>query len=187
MAARRWTIVCAAVTAGRYAALSGMAAGPGRNPTDHRAGARRRQHCSVRPAPAAGRAAERAAPRDAALQHRPHDAERQLRWRTRPGTRRAAAASGGGRGDRCGACAAPAQPAPVSLSPNRIARLKRFDLSWQAALAKIDANKLSTSCEGRPRDAEGDHSDQPGAARRRFRDRSHSRCRLCPSPRRSSS
>jgi hypothetical protein len=34
---------------------------------------------------------------------------------------------------------------PLSLSPNRIARLKRFDLSWQAALGKLDANKLSTA------------------------------------------
>ncbi len=35
----------------------------------------------------------------------------------------------------------------MSLSPNRIARLKRFDLSWQAALAKIDSNKLSTTAK----------------------------------------
>ena len=41
----------------------------------------------------------------------------------------------------------PQQRAPVSLSPNRIARLKRFDLSWQAALAKIDSNKLSTTAK----------------------------------------
>jgi hypothetical protein len=34
---------------------------------------------------------------------------------------------------------------PLSLSPNRIARLKRFDLSWQAALGKLDAHKLSTA------------------------------------------
>ena len=36
---------------------------------------------------------------------------------------------------------------PLSLSPNRIARLKRFDMSWQAALGKLDAGKLSTSAK----------------------------------------
>ena len=34
-------------------------------------------------------------------------------------------------------------PPPVSMSPNRIARLKRFDTNWQAALGKIDSSKLS--------------------------------------------
>ena len=58
----------------------------------------------------------------------------------------AAAARGGGRGDRGGACRHQ-HAAPVSLSPNRIARLKRFDLSWQAALAKIDSSKLSTTAK----------------------------------------
>jgi len=32
---------------------------------------------------------------------------------------------------------------PPSFSPNRIARLKRFDLDWQAALARLDASRLS--------------------------------------------
>ena len=40
---------------------------------------------------------------------------------------------------------APATSVPLSLSPNRIARLKRYDLSWQAALAKLDASKLSSA------------------------------------------
>jgi len=48
--------------------------------------------------------------------------------------------AGGGRG-RGGAGQAPAEP----LSPNRIARLKRFDLDWQAALEKLDAARLSTA------------------------------------------
>ena len=43
---------------------------------------------------------------------------------------------GGGRGTGGGA------PAAV-LSPGRIARLKRFDLDWQAALARLDASKLT--------------------------------------------
>jgi uncharacterized protein (DUF885 family) len=57
---------------------------------------------------------------------------------------------GGGRGGRgrgaaqSGAAASGATPAaPVSLSPARIARLKRFDLDWQAALARLDAKTLS--------------------------------------------
>jgi hypothetical protein len=53
---------------------------------------------------------------------------------------------GGGRGGRGGAAPAPAAPAPgftVSLSPNRIARLKRFDMDWQAALAGVHASTLS--------------------------------------------
>jgi hypothetical protein len=55
---------------------------------------------------------------------------------------------GGGRGGqgRAGAAAAaPASPEtmPVSMSTNRIARLKRFDTNWQAALATIDAGALS--------------------------------------------
>ncbi len=61
-------------------------------------------------------------------------------------------AGGGGRGGSGGASpnppAAPnpevrAMPANVPVSPNRIARLKRFDLDWQAALAKVDAPRLS--------------------------------------------
>ena len=34
---------------------------------------------------------------------------------------------------------------PLSLSLNRIGRLKRYDMSWQAALARLDASKLSTA------------------------------------------
>ena len=52
----------------------------------------------------------------------------------------------GGRGGRGrGGPPAAAAPAvqPVSLSPARIARLKRFDTSWHAALAKLDAKGLS--------------------------------------------
>ena len=32
---------------------------------------------------------------------------------------------------------------PLVISQSRIARLKRFDISWQSALAKIDATRLS--------------------------------------------
>jgi len=33
----------------------------------------------------------------------------------------------------------------LSLSPSRIARLKRFDVSWQAALGRLDASRLSAA------------------------------------------
>ncbi len=57
---------------------------------------------------------------------------------------------GGGRGQGGrGANTPAATPAPdaapaVSMSPNRIARLKRFDTNWQAVLAKVDPVKLSS-------------------------------------------
>jgi hypothetical protein len=53
---------------------------------------------------------------------------------------------GGGRGGRAGGAPAPA-PAPdtftLSLSPNRLARLKRFDMDWQEALTRLDAGVVS--------------------------------------------
>ena len=59
---------------------------------------------------------------------------------------------GGGRGmegpadGRAGRGAEPpAASAPLSPLPNRIARLKRYDMSWQAALGKLDAGKLSVA------------------------------------------
>ena len=48
----------------------------------------------------------------------------------------------GGRGARGGDGETPAA-VPIALSPARIARLKRFDQSWQAALAKLTAPSLS--------------------------------------------
>lgn len=61
---------------------------------------------------------------------------------------------GGGRGGRGGGQAAePAAPAAsspaftTSLSPNRIARLKRFDLDWQAALKGVNAATLSPAAQ----------------------------------------
>jgi uncharacterized protein (DUF885 family) len=61
---------------------------------------------------------------------------------------------GGGRGQGGpggGRAAGPAGPsavnAPLSLSRNRIARLKRFDTSWQAALARLNADRLSPAAK----------------------------------------
>jgi hypothetical protein len=54
---------------------------------------------------------------------------------------------GGGRGR--GGNAPPATPPPpqVPVSPGRIARLKRFDMNWQAALGRIDAAKLTPAAK----------------------------------------
>jgi hypothetical protein len=56
---------------------------------------------------------------------------------------------GGGRGGRAGGggapVATPAEPpaGPVPVSAGRLARLKRFDLDWQNAVAKLDSSKFS--------------------------------------------
>jgi len=56
--------------------------------------------------------------------------------------------AGGWPGARTGGDSVARDPAKeVVISPRRIARLKRFDLSWQAALDEIDASTLSP--EGR--------------------------------------
>ncbi len=53
-------------------------------------------------------------------------------------------APGGQRGaDAAAGPPAAVPPPPVPLSPARIARLKRFDTNWQAAVARIDAAKLT--------------------------------------------
>jgi hypothetical protein len=57
---------------------------------------------------------------------------------------RGQAASGGRAGGTASPGATPGAPT-LSLSPNRIARLKRFDMSWQAALGKLDASRLSAA------------------------------------------
>src|ERR1700683_5331502 len=48
--------------------------------------------------------------------------------------------SGGG---RRGGGAAPGSGRPDPVSPARLARLKRFDLDWRAALGKLNVAKLS--------------------------------------------
>ena len=48
-----------------------------------------------------------------------------------------------GGGGRRGGGAAPGAGGPVPVSPARLARLKRFDLDWQAALGKLTTAKLS--------------------------------------------
>ena len=68
----------------------------------------------------------------------------------------AAAADGGGGGGGRRRCAGRAAQV-VPLSPARLSRLKRFDLDWQAALAKLDTSKLSPAAK----------TDLDDAARRR--------------------
>jgi hypothetical protein len=60
-------------------------------------------------------------------------------------------AGGGGRGANAGG-GAPGAPVaaperPVQISPGRLARLKRYDLDWQAAVSKIDSSKFSTAAK----------------------------------------
>lgn len=57
---------------------------------------------------------------------------------------RSGAPGGRGRGGNTAAPAA-APNTSVSLSPNRVARLKRYDLDWQAALQALDRSGLSGS------------------------------------------
>jgi hypothetical protein len=52
------------------------------------------------------------------------------------------AGRGGGAAAASGAAVAP-PAAPVPISAARLARLKRYDLDWQAALKKVDPTKLS--------------------------------------------
>jgi hypothetical protein len=56
------------------------------------------------------------------------------------------AARGGGRRGRGGDAAA-AAPAPVPVSLARIARLKRHDLSWQAALGRLETSRLTPAAK----------------------------------------
>ena len=138
---------------------------------------------SSRPHTAPRRAAKRDADGGAALQPGSHDALGQLRQRVRPG--RAWWSwwtSGGQRGADAPAGPPAAVPSPpVPLSPARIARLKRFDANWQAAVARIDAAKLTpaakTDLDGlkstiadnlftaRRRDADDGAGDRHGAVR----------------------
>jgi uncharacterized protein (DUF885 family) len=50
---------------------------------------------------------------------------------------------GQGRGG-AGAAGAPVAQGPVQLSPARLARLKRYDLDWQAALSRLNTSRFSS-------------------------------------------
>ena len=54
-----------------------------------------------------------------------------------------AGGAGRGGGRRGGGAAPGAAPVDVPISPARIARLKRFDVDWQAALATVEVSKLT--------------------------------------------
>ena len=148
---RGWTMVCAGmILAGQQLSPAWLLAGDQRADGEGgrvRAG-RAGQQCARGLAPAACCAAKRARSGHSALWRRSIDPQRKLRWGPRPGR----GGRGGGRGmegpadGRAGRGAEPAAAsAPPSLSPNRIARLKRYDMSWQAALGKLDAGKLSVA------------------------------------------
>ena len=81
----------------------------------------------------------------------------------------------GGRGGQRGGgapAAAPvaAPPPPVPLSPARIARLKRFDTDWQAAVGKLDAAKLTPAAKTDLDGLKSTIAANLGAARRRGAD-----------------
>ncbi len=87
----------------------------------------------------ASRAApQRAAYRCAVLRRRSQHAVRKF-----PGRRRGARRTRGAREGRVRRPRRQPRRPLLSLSPNRVARLKRFDLDWRAALGKLDRAKLS--------------------------------------------
>src|SRR4029453_8215434 len=54
-----------------------------------------------------------------------------------------AARGGGGRRGRAGNADQAPAPSLIPVSPARIARLERFDASWQAAIKRIDSSRLT--------------------------------------------
>jgi hypothetical protein len=145
MAARRWTLVCAGVV------LAALQVGSARTPE---------QAAPVGQGPA-GATAPDPVPSDLRpLLARPRSElllvtlryamDRTTLNGNYDGVRGPGRGGGRGRGNApggaapAGAAAASAPPPPaLSLSTNRIARLKRFDMSWQAASGKLDPTRLS--------------------------------------------
>ena len=64
------------------------------------------------------------------------------------GSGRGRGGGGRGRGANAPDPSAPVTAPPVPVSPARIARLKRFDMAWQAALGKLDAARLTPAAKG---------------------------------------
>jgi hypothetical protein len=58
-----------------------------------------------------------------------------------------AARGGGGRRGRAGNADQPPAPSLIPVSPARIARLKRFDANWQAALNRLDSSRLTAQAK----------------------------------------
>jgi hypothetical protein len=58
-----------------------------------------------------------------------------------------AARGGGGRRGRAGNADQPPAPSLIPVSQARIARLKRFDANWQAAVSRIDASRLTAQAK----------------------------------------
>ena len=139
MAARRWTVVCAGVL------LAGMYAGPVL--TQEQAGAAaaavvEQVPSDLRPLLTKPQSEFRLVTQrytvDRSTLNGNYDGGRSGR-----GGGRGQGGPGGGRGAGAAAPATPPAPAPISLSTNRIARLKRFDMNWLAALNKLDAGRLT--------------------------------------------
>ena len=139
MAARRWTVVCAGVL------LAGTYAGPVL--TQEQAGAAatavvEQVPSDLRPLLTKPQSEFRLVTQrytvDRSTLNGNYDGGRSGR-----GGGRGQGGPGGGRGAGAAAPATPPAPAPISLSTNRIARLKRFDMNWLAALNKLDAGKLT--------------------------------------------
>ena len=143
------------------------------------------QSGSRRSEAAARRAAERDADGRAAVHARSVDAVRQLRQRvgSRRRTWRPRRRTAGRR--RTAPGAAPAGPVPVS--PARIARLKRFDMNWQAALGRKSTRRSSRRARRPISTASSDRRGEPEATRRRGADAWRRRSWRCRSRRRSSS
>ena len=104
-------------------------------------------------APASGRFEQDAAPADLRPLLAPPQSEMRMvaqRYAldrvTLSGNYANGGARGGGRRGR-GGDGATAAATQVPVSPARIARLKRYDMNWQAALGRIDANRLTSEAK----------------------------------------
>ena len=107
------------------------------------------------------------------------------RWPWRPG-----GGGGGGTDGRAGRGTDPGgddRRRRLSLSPNRIARLKRYRHELAGGARQARRQQTVSGREDRPRDAQGDDPDATSPSSMPTRRRSRSSCRSCPSRRRSSS
>ena len=161
-----------------------------RLPSPSRPGRRQRPAASVR-----ATQADQAVPKDLKPLLLPRQSEMRLvtaRYTldraTLSGNYFGGSSRGGGRGagGPGGAARAARRFSPSRSRPHRIARLKRFDLDWQAALAALDSGDALAGREGGTGDAEGHGPVEPETGRGRDRSRSRRSRRSSRSPRPSS-